>query len=442
VEVDGKATILSDGTIVLPEGSKATVTDANGDTTEITGPTAIDPDGTQSTTANGKDPVINDDNSTITLPGKDSVTGTKDDPVVTPNAPDGTTLTADDLKDMIQPDGSVKVPDGGTVTVPGPDGYTGTKDDVTVTVEGPFTVLPNGTIVIPEGSKGTIQNPDGTETPVDGPAVIHWSGKVDTDKDDATVQPSDPVVDDNKGTITVPGKDNVTGTTDNSNYSKSGVADPKDTGVMTWLNTVDHTAYLTGYEDGSFRPERNMTRAEVATMFYGLLLNKNVPITRSFPDVSEGQWYTTAVNTLASLGMIDGYSDGTFGPDDPITRAQFTTMAMAFAKLSPSDTNQFSDVSSDDWFYPYVMSATKYGWITGYSDGTFRPNATITREEVTIITNNILGRKADTDYVNQHADQMTQFTDVSPTHWSYYDIVEATSSHQHTKLNSSEFWNR
>ena len=97
--------------------------------------------------------------------------------------------------------------------------------------------------------------------------------------------------------------------------------DPDDSGTSNWLETKDHVAYMTGYPDGTFGPNRNMTRAEVAQMFYALLLNKNVTTTVAFSDVSADAWYAKAVNTLASLGMVSGYPDGTFHPDAPITRA-------------------------------------------------------------------------------------------------------------------------
>ncbi|WP_428222280.1 S-layer homology domain-containing protein, partial [Flintibacter sp.] len=103
---------------------------------------------------------------------------------------------------------------------------------------------------------------------------------------------------------------------------------PDDTGVSDWLETDDHNAYLTGYPDSTFRADRNMTRAEVAQMFYALLLDKNVTITKSFSDVPDDAWYATAVKTLASLGMMDGYPDGTFRPDEPITRAEFATVGL------------------------------------------------------------------------------------------------------------------
>lgn len=221
-----------------------------------------------------------------------------------------------------------------------------------------------------------------------------------------------------------------------------GPADPFDTGVGNWLNTEDHTAYLGGYGGGLFGPDDNMTRGQAAQMFYNLLLDKDVPITVSFTDVAPDAWYATAVNTLASLGIVTGYGNGKFGPDDSITRAQFTTIAMRFANLDTSGENIFTDVSEDDWFYEFVVGAIKYGWIGGYPDGRFGPNDTITRAQVTTIVNRMLGRSADEDYVERNIEELTRFTDVPDTHWAYYNIMEATNAHDYDRVKGQENWTR
>ena len=223
---------------------------------------------------------------------------------------------------------------------------------------------------------------------------------------------------------------------------ESGPADPFDTGVGNWLNTKDHNAYLGGYGGGLFGPDDNMTRGQAAQMFYNLLLDKDVPITVSFTDVAPDAWYATAVNTLASLGIVTGYGNGQFGPDDSITRAQFTTIAMRFANLDTSGENIFTDVSEDDWFYEFVVGAIKYGWIGGYPDGRFGPNDTITRAQVTTIVNRMLGRSADEDYVERNIEELTRFTDVPDTHWAYYNIMEATNAHDYDHVKGQENWTR
>ncbi len=218
-------------------------------------------------------------------------------------------------------------------------------------------------------------------------------------------------------------------------------ADPDDTGVSDLLNTEGHIQYLFGYPDGTFGPENNMTRAEVAQMFYNLLLDQDVEITKTFDDVPANAWYAKAVNTLASLDIISGVGDNKFEPERSITRAEFTAMAMKFAVGGEEGENIFSDVDEDDWFYDAVVNSIQYGWIHGYGDGTFRPNNPITRAEVTAIVNNMLGRAADEDFVDEHAEELTQFSDIEK-HWAYYHIVEATNDHDYTKPSSGENWTK
>ena len=218
------------------------------------------------------------------------------------------------------------------------------------------------------------------------------------------------------------------------------LADPSVTGVSRWLNVTDHIAYLTGYPGGAFGPDNSMTRAEVAQMFYALLNNKNVTITKTFPDVPANAWYATAVNTLASLGMVSGDANGNYRPNDPITRAEFCVIALAFAYEPDNAVCYFSDVSRSDWFYTYVAQAASYGWIGGYTNGNFGPNDRITRAQVTTIVNNMLGRAADRDYVIDHQADLVQFSDLNRTYWGYYQIMEATNAHDYTKSNGPENW--
>ena len=218
------------------------------------------------------------------------------------------------------------------------------------------------------------------------------------------------------------------------------LADPSVTGVTRWLNTTDHIAYLTGYPGGAFGPDNSMTRAEVAQMFYALLLNKDVTITKTFSDVPADAWYATAVNTLASLGMVSGDPEGTFRPNDPITRAEFCVIALAFAYEPDNAVCYFGDVSRSDWFYTYVAQAASYGWIGGYTNGNFGPNDQITRAQVTTIVNNMLGRAADRDYVIDHQADLVQFSDLTRTHWGYFQIMEATNAHDYTKSDGVETW--
>ena len=211
-------------------------------------------------------------------------------------------------------------------------------------------------------------------------------------------------------------------------YNPGGSTQPPE------LETDDHIQYLFGYPDRSFQPEANMTRAEAAQMFHNLLEKKSYEITTNFSDVSASSWYTTAVNTMGSLGVVSGYGDGTFRPNKPITRAEFVTMAVKFLESPQASTeNKFSDVSAEDWFWNAVQAAVEEGWISGYEDGSFRPNRNITRAEVASIVNHVLERVADPDYVKNNKEKLNDFIDVTPTHWAYYHIVEATNWHDYTK---------
>lgn len=218
------------------------------------------------------------------------------------------------------------------------------------------------------------------------------------------------------------------------------IADPDETGVSGWLNTTDHMAYMQGYPGSLFGPDDNMTRAEAAQMFYNLLLNKDVAVTASFTDVEEDAWYSRAVNVLATLGMLNGVGGEQFAPERSITRAEFTAMAVRFARLETGGDNPFSDVHEHEWFYGVVVGSVRYGWINGYPDGTFRPYDTISRAEAAAATNRMLGRAADRDYVDAHAGALTRFDDVGTGYWAYYEIMEAANGHDYRRTDGFEHW--
>ena len=218
------------------------------------------------------------------------------------------------------------------------------------------------------------------------------------------------------------------------------VADPRDTGVANWLNTEEHIAFLHGYKDGTFAPDRNMSRAEVAQMFYNLLLNKELSTSVQYKDVKDSDWFAPAVRTLSEMGIITGYKDGTFKPYKAVTRAEFTVIAMRFAKLDNSGENIFTDVHEGDWYYDAIVGSIKYGWINGYDDGTFRPNATVTRAGVATIVDHMLGRSADEGFVDDHANELVYFSDLKDSYWAYYNIMEATNAHSYRQNDAVEDW--
>ncbi len=217
-------------------------------------------------------------------------------------------------------------------------------------------------------------------------------------------------------------------------------AEKSEADVSGLLNTQDHIAYLKGYPDQSFRADGNMTRAEAAQMFFNLLREHDVVSSSSFKDTGQGAWYEEAAVKLNSLGVIKGYEDGTFRGDRTITRAEFTAMAVRFAKIDKTASCSYSDVLKNSWMYEIVSSAAKYGWIQGYEDNTFRPEKQITRAEVTAIVNRMLERSADEKYVTENKDKLKSFNDLFETHWAYIDIVEAVNEHGFSKLSDHEVW--
>ena len=175
-------------------------------------------------------------------------------------------------------------------------------------------------------------------------------------------------------------------------------------------------------------------------MFYRLLLDKAVPITVRFDDVAAGAWYAEAVETLASLGILEGVGGGRFAPERSITRAEFTAIAMRFTKLAAAGENIFTDVAEDAWYCDAVIGAVYYGWIGGYPDGTFAPDSTITRAEVAAVVNRMLDRSGDEGYFRSHADALVRFADLAESHWAYCEVMEAANAHDYTKINGLERW--
>jgi len=211
------------------------------------------------------------------------------------------------------------------------------------------------------------------------------------------------------------------------------------------FNTTDHNAYVKGYADGSFGPEKSITRAETAQMLYNLLSAETVEkygsnnAAAKFSDVNASAWYNVAVSTLVSTGAINGYSDNTFKPDKQITRAEFVKMVMSIAGISSSATPSFSDTATNAWYSPAVGTAQKAGFIEG-SGGAFRPNANMTRAEAVTFMNRVLGRTADTTYIGNHLNTVKTFTDVSVNAWYYKAVMEAANGHTYSIANNTETW--
>ena len=210
------------------------------------------------------------------------------------------------------------------------------------------------------------------------------------------------------------------------------------------LNRTDHFAFLVGYTDGTFGPERNMTRAEVTTMFARLLteqIEADKTYSNTFSDVPKGYWAANYIGYMQQFGIITGYSDGSFRPDAPVTRAEFAAIASRFEKLTEGS-KSFIDVSDTYWAARYINFAATRGWVTGYSDGTFKPENTITRAEVAAVTCRLLERSADQTYIRSHLKELRTFSDVTESHWAYWYAMEAANGHDYTKSGGSENWSR
>ena len=210
------------------------------------------------------------------------------------------------------------------------------------------------------------------------------------------------------------------------------------------LNRTDHLAFLSGYANGTFGPDRNMTRAEVTTMFARLLTEKmaaDQTYSNTFSDVAKSHWAANYIGYMQQFGIITGYADGSFRPDASVTRAEFAAIASRFEKLTEGN-KSFSDVPSSHWAAKYINFAATRGWVNGYADGTFQPNNSITRAEVAAVTCRLLERNADQSYIRSHLSELRAFTDVSESHWAYWYTMEAANGHDYTKSGSSESWSR
>ena len=204
--------------------------------------------------------------------------------------------------------------------------------------------------------------------------------------------------------------------------------------VPTGLNGDDHFAYIVGYPNGNVEPNGNITRAEVATIFFRLLTEEvrtaNSTQSNSLSDVTRGQWFNHAVSTLSSMGIVKGHNDGTFAPNAPITRAEFAAIAARFDDKNTDTSSKFTDIASH-WAKNEIGIAANKGWINGYPDGTFRPNQYITRAEAMTLVNRVLNRLPENS--SDLLDSMIKWPDNSDASaWYYLAVQEATNSHAYS----------
>lgn len=242
-------------------------------------------------------------------------------------------------------------------------------------------------------------------------------------------------------------------TTVTMNSDKTVYAGWEATGVPDKLNGDDHFAYVIGYPDGKVHPEGNISRAETATIFFRLLKadirDGNLTADNDFSDVSDGQWHNKAISTMAKLGIVKGRRADSFDPDASITRAEFAAICARFNTKPVENSGSFSDISGH-WAENEIERAAAFGWISGYPDGTFRPDARITRAEAMTMINRVLCRMPQSE--SDLLDSMVTWPDNKPSDWHYLAVQEATNSHDFnrqgevgeswTKLTSVPDWTR
>lgn len=264
------------------------------------------------------------------------------------------------------------------------------------------------------------------------------SGKTMTDKDYYTI-----TVTNGSGAA----KSDITVTLkDKSDNSASGITDKN--GVVI-LPGEEHKAYIFGYDDGTFRPESDMTRAEAAAIFARLVSDKKgekISGNSTFADVSSKDWFAKEVGYLEKYNIIKGYEDNTFKPDAAVTRAEFVTMAVRYYSLfnevkKTGYTVNYTDLNSSYWVYGDIAYAKNIGWLNGYADGTFKGDNNITRAEVVTVVNCATGRNADESYINKNLSVLNKFTDLkNNSHWAYYDIEESANTHRAVNSSEGEAW--
>lgn len=328
------------------------------------------------------------------------------------------------------PDTTGKTNEDGNATV-GWEDEDGDRWTITVKVEDHETGRPieDAEVSIGKGGNITVTLPDGTDMDEDNRITVTVTDQKREPQEGLTV-----II---KGDL----GQKETGETD-------------ENGKLTVPAVVEseyHGAYVVGYTDGTFGPDRDMTRSEAATIFARLLAQRNgeritAPTKTTFPDVPTNAWYAGYVSYLARYGIAVGYTDGLFHGDEPITRAEFTAMAVRFFDTygdgDPAIMEEYSgfwDVSPGHWAAGYIADAARYGWVVGYGDGTFHADDEITRAEVVTIVNRLLGREADQEYIADHPRGLVLFPDVSKSYWAYYDILEAANGHT-ASMQDAETW--
>ena len=421
-----------------------------------------------------------------TIPGKDTDGDGKED---TEESKTVYNITVEDTKGKIE-NAFIEIKDG-KITVTLPDTHTlTTSNQTTVTVtdkenkavkgvsvtikdkttEKTATTDANGKVTLPVKSSGGSSSGGGGRGGSSGGSYIssNITNITVTDKNGKNVSVSKSTDKDGKITLTLPNGADLTGdnyytikATDSKGNEKADVSiivkDKKnnsangttDKNGMLILPASEHKAYIFGYNDGTFRPDNNMSRAEAAAIFARLISEQKgekISGKSNFNDVSKNEWYSDYIGYLSKYGIIKGYSNSTFRPDDNVSRAEFVAMTVRFNSLfndvkKGSYTVKYTDVATNYWAYSDVAYAKHAGWLNGYADGTFKGDNSITRAEVVTVVNRATGRKADEGYITKNVSVLNKFTDIrNNSMWYYTDVMEAANTHLANSSNDTETW--
>lgn len=422
-----------------------------------------------------------------TIPGKDTDGDGKED---TEETKTEYNITVEDTKGKIE-NAFIEIKDG-KITVTLPDGKTLTTDNqttvtvldkdskaikgVSVTIKDKTTEKTaatdaNGKVTLPVKSTGGGSSSGGGGsrggssgggyyttvnvkiTDNDGKAVTNFSKSTDSKGNLTITLPSGKTLDNgNFYTVTV---------TDNKGNAKAGtsvILKDKNKGEATGTTDKNgvvtlpgktHTAYIFGYADGTFRPDNNMSRAEAAAIFARLISEQKgekISGKSDFADVKSNEWYSKFIGYIKKYGIIKGYDNNTFKPDENISRAEFVAMTVRFNSLfndvkKGSYTVKYTDVASNYWAYSDIAYAKHAGWLNGYADGSFKGDNAITRAEVVTVVNKATGRIADEGYINKNLSSLNKFTDLkNNSHWAFYAIAESANTHIGVIGTDNETW--
>ncbi|MBS6832978.1 MAG: S-layer homology domain-containing protein, partial [Clostridiales bacterium] len=380
---------------------------------------------------------------------------------ITVTLPDGKTLTTSNQTTVTVLDKDNKAVANVSVTVTDKNKTTATKSTDT-----------NGKITVPVKSTGGGSSSGGGGGRGGSSGGSYISSNITnitvTDKNGKNVSVSKSTDKDGKITLTLPNGANLTNdnyytikTSDSKGNAKADVSiilkDRKnnsangttDKNGMLILPASEHKAYIFGYNDGTFRPDNNMSRAEAAAIFARLISEQKgekISGKSNFNDVSKNEWYSDYIGYLSKYGIIKGYSNSTFRPDDNVSRAEFVAMTVRFNSLfndvkKGSYTVKYTDVATNYWAYSDVAYAKHAGWLNGYADGTFKGDNAITRAEVVTVVNRATGRKADESYITKNVSVLNKFTDIrNNSMWYYADVMEAANTHLANSANNTETW--